>query len=41
MTDSDALRAKNRRTGIIVFLIFLGLTALAVVFVVLRKYGYG
>ena len=40
MADSDALQAKNRRTGIIVFLIFLALTALAAAFVVLRKYGY-
>ena len=40
MADSDALQTKNRRTGIIVFLIFLGLTAIAVVFVILRKYGY-
>jgi hypothetical protein len=40
MKDADALRAKNKRTGVVVFLIFLGLTALAVAFIILRKYGY-
>ena len=38
--DPDALRARNKRTGIAIFLIFLVLTAIAVVFVILRKYGY-
>ena len=38
--DPDALRARNKRTGITIFLIFLFLTAIAVVFVILRKYGY-
>ncbi len=40
MTDSHVLHEKNRRTGILLLVIFLGLTALAVAFVILRKYGY-
>ncbi len=40
MARLHALRDKNRRTGILLLVIFLGLTALAVVFVILRKYGY-
>lgn len=38
--EPDVLRQKNRRTGMALLLIFLGLTALAVTFVILRKYGY-
>ena len=40
MMDAQAVRAKNRRTGILLLVIFLALTALAVAFVILRKYGY-
>ena len=39
MTDRD-LRQKNRRLGIILLAVFLGLAIMAVVFVILRKYGY-
>ena len=39
MTDRD-LRQKNRRLGITLFVVFLGLAIMAVVFVILRKYGY-
>jgi len=39
VTDRD-LRQKNRRLGIILFVVFLGLAIMAVVFVILRKYGY-
>ena len=39
MTDRDVRRA-NRRLGIILFAVFLGLAIMAVVFVILRKYGY-
>ena len=34
------LRQENRRLGIILFAVFLGLAIMAVVFVILRKYGY-
>jgi len=40
MMNSDLLQAKNRRTGITIFLIFLILTGIAVTFVILRKYGH-
>ena len=36
----DIPRDKNRRLGIRLFLFFLAFTAVAVLFVVLRKYGY-
>ncbi|MGH7406531.1 MAG: hypothetical protein ACREKF_00760 [Candidatus Methylomirabilales bacterium] len=39
MTHRD-LRQENRRLGIILFAVFLGLALMAVVFVILRKYGY-
>ena len=31
--------AKNRRVGMILFAVFLGLAIMSVVFVLLRKYG--
>lgn len=34
------LGQQNRRVGMILLGVFLGLTILAVVFVILRKYGY-
>ncbi len=40
MDFPDVPRNKNRRMGIFLFLFFLAFTALAVVFVILRKYGY-
>jgi hypothetical protein len=40
MSFSEVPRAKNRRLGIFLFLFFLAFTALAVVFVILRKFGY-
>lgn len=40
MTDLQAMREKNRRTGILLLVIFLGLAIVAVTFVILRKYGY-
>ena len=39
MTDRY-LRQENRRVGIILFVVFLGLAIMAVAFVILRKYGY-
>ena len=36
----DVPRNKNRRLGIFLILFFLAFTALAVLFVILRKYGY-
>jgi hypothetical protein len=40
MANPPALHDKNRRTGILLLIIFLSLTALAVAFVILRKLGY-
>ena len=40
MANTDTLSEKNRRTGITLFVIFLVLTAIAAVFVILRKHGY-
>ena len=40
MAELHALNEKNRRTGMLLLIIFLGLTVLAVAFVVLRKFGY-
>jgi prophage maintenance system killer protein len=40
MARLHALRDKNRRTGILLLIVFLGLTAVAVAFVILRKLGY-
>jgi hypothetical protein len=36
----DGPKDKNRRLGIRLFLFFLAFTAVAVLFVVLRKHGY-
>ena len=40
VTDSHGLRDKNRRLGVFLIVVFLGLLFLSVVFVMLRKYGY-
>ena len=40
MASPRLLHDKNRRTGILLLILFLGLTALAVTFVILRKFGY-
>jgi len=40
MKDPQSLEAKNRRTGLTLFVLFLVATALAAIFVVLRKAGY-
>ena len=40
MVTHRNVRQQNRRVGIILFAVFLGLAIMAVVFVILRKYGY-
>jgi hypothetical protein len=40
MNFPDIPKEKNRRLGIFLFLFFLAFTALAVLFVILRKFGY-
>jgi hypothetical protein len=40
MANLHAQHEKNRRTGILLLIIFLALTAVAVAFVILRKLGY-
>ncbi len=39
MKNQDPLEERNRRTGITLLVIFMVLTAIAVTFVILRKYG--
>ncbi len=39
MVKHRDVRQKNRRVGMILFAVFLGLAIMSVVFVLLRKYG--
>jgi len=40
MVKHRDVRQKNRRVGMILIAVFLGLSIIAVVFVLLRKYGF-
>jgi hypothetical protein len=40
MASPRPLSDTNRRTGVLLLILFLGLAALAVAFVILRKFGY-